>query len=210
MEESSNLPVLLFLHGASKSGDSFEDLEKLRTAVIPKYIEGGQWGDLPFLVICPQVYDGWHPDNIMLALRLIKQYEDNADLSRLYITGQSMGGGGIWRYLLQSKQVADEFAAAIVVCGAASPPDAQPKNGNGMVLSNLPVWAFHNDKDNTIPMNFSKGWVDLNNKGGITPQSKLTILDNTGHDAWTAAFNPDKSSPNYVYDWLLSYTNKRA
>ncbi|EGG17497.1 hypothetical protein DFA_08493 [Cavenderia fasciculata] len=229
-------PVFIFLHGASKSGKGLEDLNtKLRTAVIPKYIEGGQWGSLPFLVICPQSSDGWTSTNIVNVLGAIKTtYKDIIDDTRIYLTGQSMGGGGIWRWALASKEI-DDIAALIVICGAAckcSTPQQQSYfffdtnyynlyyifvappykiDSNEMVSSNIPVWAFNNENDSTVSAQTSQRWVDINNQMGISPPSKITIFKGvTGHDAWTQAFNPIKQdNPTYVYDWLLSFTNIR-
>jgi predicted peptidase len=68
--------------------------------------------------------------------------ETKADPSRIYLTGQSMGGIGTWGILAKH---ADRFAAAVPVCGNWSPEDAAKMNG-------VAIWAFHGDMDQTVPV----------------------------------------------------------
>eukprot|EP01132_Coremiostelium_polycephalum_P000622 gene622-772_t len=208
-------PVLLYMHGASKSGSSRDDLEILRTAVIPSYVEeNSKWKneDLPFLVICPQVDDGWTDDDIRNSLKIATQvYGSIIDKTRIYLTGQSMGAGSILRYLSENKGAADEIAAMALTSAAKSPPRKDPTKDNFIAKSNLPVMLFHNEHDFVIPSKESVGWAKYLNDGGINPKTKLIIYPNkSSHNSWTEAYNPDPIiNPDYIYDWLLSHTNQR-
>eukprot|EP01133_Synstelium_polycarpum_P010858 gene10858-12648_t len=211
--QGSRLPVLVFLHGGSKGGSGVEGLIKLREAVIPKYIDGGHWGDLPFLVICPQTSGSWTHDCVKASLQIaFDKYRDDIDATRVYLVGQSMGGAGIYRYYQESKENCDVIAASVIICAASSP---STNKTNYMAKSNIPLWLVHNDEDNMIPCSCSEEWLEYHNKHSINPPAKLTILKNWGHDAWTATLNPDRSKVQehttlYVYDWLLSHTTERV
>ncbi|MBN1817344.1 MAG: prolyl oligopeptidase family serine peptidase, partial [Sedimentisphaerales bacterium] len=68
-------------------------------------------------------------------------------------------------------------------------------------LRDVPVWAFHGDKDNVVPAEESKRMVfAVKSSGG---DANLTVYPEAGHDSWTETYNnPD------LYKWLLSHTNK--
>ena len=68
-------------------------------------------------VVAPGLGDG-----MRLALDLVDtlRRELPIDPRRLYLTGQSMGGGGAWHALAQQPRL---FAAAVICCGTASAAD---------------------------------------------------------------------------------------
>ena len=93
------------------------------------------------------------------------------DVKRIYLTGFSFGGGGVWNFLGASKQNSDQIAAAVVAAGSLrfytkefqagdtgaffglpipnSSYDFQ-KLGCNIAASNLPVRAIHASSDTVV------------------------------------------------------------
>ena len=68
-------------------------------------------------------------------------------------------------------------------------------------LVNTAIWAFHGDSDPTVFPEESKKFINnITAWGG--KMAKLTILENTGHNAWEPAFsNPE------MWKWLFEQKN---
>jgi predicted peptidase len=98
------------------------------------------------------------------------------DPTRVYITGQSLGGIGSWAAIATHPEL---FAAAVPVCGAWKVEDV-PK------MIAVPVWAFHGAEDSTVPTHFSRELTDALTKAGGT--SKYTEYPGVGHGSWTKAY----------------------
>ncbi len=181
------LPLLMFLHGAGERGN---DLDLLKSHGIPKLIAQGQ--DFPFRVVAPQCPKNswWTLELDALKALLDKVIETNpVDTRRIYLTGLSMGGYGTW-YLggLYPKT----FAALAPVCGG----------GNlilGRQLSDTPIWAFHGDKDDIIPLEESQRMVNIVKKAG--GKARLTVYKNVAHNSWDKAYRNRR-----LYQWLLSHS----
>jgi dienelactone hydrolase len=68
------------------------------------------------------------------------------DTTRLYVTGLSMGGYGSFDCILRFPE---KFAAAIPMSGGGDPTEI------GRILD-VPVWAFHGDRDTSVPVSGSR------------------------------------------------------
>jgi len=182
-------PVMLFLHGSGESGD---DLEKVKTHGPPKLISKGK--AFPFIVISPQCPDartGWDPEALNGLLdEVIAHY--SVDLDRVYLTGLSMGGYGTWALASDSPQ---RFAAIAPICGGGTPRRMARR------LRTMPIWVFHGAKDGTVPIKEDQDMVDA--LKAVGNDVKFTIYPDADHDSWTATYdNPE------LYTWLLDH--KRA
>jgi hypothetical protein len=104
-----------------------------------------------------------------------------------------------------AEQRPDIFAAVAPVCGSRN----ALSKAKGIAAVNLPVWAFHGDKDNVVPWWRTSSMIDAINKYNPNPKAKFTKYQGVKHNAWDLAYRPDHSvhSPN-VYEWLLSHTKK--
>ena len=184
-EEGKQYPTILFLHGA---GTRWTSLETLEGNAISRYAQAN--ADFPFVVVMPLCteetwFDLWQQLKDLVALL---QNTPWVDASRLYLSGNSMGGYGTWQLAIS---VPDAFAAMIPVCGGGMYWDAGR-------LKKIPVWAFHGALDTTVLPEESQKMVDAVNKRG--GNAKLTIYPNNTHDAWTDTYsNPE------VYAWLLQH-----
>ena len=115
--------------------------------------------------------------------------ETKADSTRIYITGQSMGGVGSWGIIAQH---ADKFAAAVPVCGIWEPGDAPKMNG-------VPVWAFHGADDPTVPVSGSRDMIAALKKAGVKPEPKYSELPGVGHGSWEPAYQTAE-----LWEWLFA------
>jgi predicted peptidase len=115
--------------------------------------------------------------------------EAKVDSTRIYVTGQSMGGVGTWGLLASHASL---FAAAVPVCGIWSADDAAQMNG-------VAIWAFHGDQDPTVPVSGSRDMIAALKKAGVSPEPRYTEFAGVGHGSWTPAY----ATPE-LWDWLFA------
>ncbi len=120
------------------------------------------------------------------AIRSLIQSEA-IDPTRIYITGQSMGGVGSWGAIARHPEL---FAAAAPICGAWNVEEAAK-------MVSVPVWAFHGEKDPTVPVKFSRELTEAITKAGGV--AKYTEYPGVGHDSWTQAY-----SDTELWQWLFA------
>ncbi|MHC1764887.1 MAG: prolyl oligopeptidase family serine peptidase [Verrucomicrobiia bacterium] len=189
-------PLILFLHGAGERGS---DLLKVAAHGPPKIVE--QQPDLPFIVVSPQCPSGQIWSNEVLLPLLEDVMESNqVDPGRVYLTGLSMGGYGVWNLALSFPE---RFAAAAAVCGGSEVLKillAGPKALRS--ICSLGVWAFHGAKDPIVPLSESERVVAALRQAGNP--AKLTVYPEAGHDSWTETYeNPE------LYRWFLKHKRRR-
>jgi predicted peptidase len=123
-----------------------------------------------FLVLSPQLsfnYGYWDFFYIDEMLKYAKQ-NLNVDLNRIYLTGLSAGGGGVWRYPNASLENAQQFAAIVPVCGTCDwNLNLMPST---IIAAKLGVWAFHANDDYTVSVNCTNFAIDgINTMNPATP-----------------------------------------
>jgi predicted peptidase len=189
----TKLPVVLCLHGAGGNTAAANaladpDVQKKHTCVVVAPAVDGttaRWVEAPLgrgRDARPVV-----PELLECLDSIVKEF--SIDPARIYVTGQSMGGVGTWGLLAKH---ADRFAAAIPVCGIWSPDDAPKMNG-------VAIWAFHGDKDPTVPVSGSRNMIEALKKAGVKPEAKYSELAGVGHGSWTPAY----ATPE-LWDWLFA------
>ena len=202
------LPIVVFLHGMGERGN---DLDRVLVHGPPKLITKGK--HFPFIMIAPQCpNDGrkgrraatsfwWHPEGPIDKVKNIVEFEKKRlgriDVDRIYITGLSMGGFGTYQIVSHHP---DYFAAAAPICGHGN--RIADKTALQEAFANLPVWAFHGDRDNVVRLADQQKTVKLLEEGGAT--IKFTVYPGVGHDSWTRTYN----NPEF-YKWLLSQRRDR-
>ena len=192
-ESKEKLPLIIFLHGSSRRG---RDIELLKANGLPPVLDGKD--DFEFIVASPQALSNypwqvsWRPDDIALLLdHLLASYRIDPD--RVYLTGLSMGGYGTWAGIAAHP---DRFAAAAPICGGGDPESAK-------TIGALPIWAFHGDADEVVPVERSLEMVAAVNAGG--GNAKLTLYPGVGHDSHTRTY----ADPE-LYRWFLTHSLPRA
>ena len=189
-EEGKKYPVLFMIHGAGTRGD---DPRKLNDNPFFKIVD--EFKNFPFVVIAPLCSaNTWFDVYEKLKRFIVAQTnEPFADKNKIYAIGASMGGYAVWQL---GMSMPDIFAAIVPICGGGM-------YWNCRRFINLPVWAFHGEKDTAVNVEESIRMVNaINSIGG---NAKLTIYKDTFHDAWTPTYKNQE-----VYDWLLSITNKNS
>ena len=177
-DANKKYPLVLFLHGAGERGDgSKEKLPLVCVNALPKYAEEGE--EYPFILLCPQCPENIVWNNIVLTLKALvdkiaAQY--SADPDRIVCTGLSMGGFGTWE---MGVTYPDYFAAIAPVCGGGF-------SWRAALLKDMPVWAFHGDADNVVPISYSETMVEAIKKSG--GNVKFTVFPGVNHNSWDSAY----------------------
>ena len=146
--------------------------------------------DYPCFVLAPQCPTGQNWVSIdSLVFAMIRQVEDeySVDTDRRYVTGQSMGGSGSWNYIATHP---DMFAAAVPICGRTD----TTLSGR---ISRVPVWAFHGEQDDAVPVDFSRSMIAASKAAGGSP--RYTEFPGVGHVSWPLAYD----TPGLL-DWLFA------
>jgi predicted peptidase len=161
--------------------------------VAPQCPENVQWVDTPWTADQHTMPD--QPTEPMrLSLQLIDALlkEFPIDERRLYVTGLSMGGFGVWDAL---QRLPDRFAAAAPIC-AGGDTELAPR------IKHIPLWVFHGDGDTVVKPRRSRDMVAALRKAGGEP--RYTEYTNTGHNSWAATY-----ANRELYDWLFAQVKGR-
>lgn len=196
-------PLVLCLHGAggrgsdnrSRGSEAFKVLSRdnirgdypafLLTPQCPK---GKKWVDTSWTKGSYPIANTPISEQMKMVLEILRSMrkEFNIDPDRIYVTGQSMGGYGTWDIILRNPSL---FAAAIPVCGAGDPERASS-------IAHLPIWAFHGEKDPTVPVSGSRDMLEAIKKAG--GDMKYTEYPGVRHNSWKKAWEEKDLVP-----WLF-------
>lgn len=182
--EQRRWPLILFLHGSGERGD---DIAKVKVHGPPKVADRDP--AFPFVTVSPLLPAGqdWDVPKLEAILdHVVTRYR--VDPERIYLTGLSRGAHASWRWAAAAP---GRFAAVVPVSGRGDPSTA-------CRLKDMPVWAFHGDRDDVVTPFGSFMIVEAIRSCGGKP--RFTIYPDTGHDAWTRTYDDPA-----LYDWLLSH-----
>lgn len=188
--EDKKYPLVIFLHGA---GTRSENTEILRKNVPLNNIIKHQ--DARGYVVLAPLCNGINWDEWMTVLiHLVGTFRElpYIDVTRVHITGLSMGGYGTWSFSILRP---DWFASAMPLCGGGS-------CGFARILVDLPIRAFHGLRDKTVDPFESLEMVKAVNMAG--GHAELILFPSHGHNIWEDVYSNEKN-----YDWLLSFTTER-
>ena len=194
--DGSAYPLIMFLHGSGQRGD---DLAQMAEDGIPARLTRGP--ALPFVVVAPQCprnldWSTMLPGLDALLLHVLRTFRVDPD--RIYLTGLSMGGYGVWAFASGYPQ---HFAAVAPVCGGGAEALDFPERLKNM--THLPVWCFHGDQDDVVPVEETRRLArSLEAYGGNV---KCTIYPGVGHDSWTQAYEDPE-----LCDWFLRHVRHRT
>jgi predicted peptidase len=206
-------PLILFLHGAGESGTN--NLLQINSNMDNLLAEAKQRGAYLY---APQTTsnNGWSEtiatDRTMeMVQRALSDH--NVDSTRLYVTGLSMGGGGVWNML---HRYPDRFAAAVPIC-AVSP-------ASGFLSANMfddAIWAFHARNDPTVLVSSTRNIISGIERAAREPvptyppqndtstlfhfdsqqfDVHYTELPTGGHVIWSSVYAHEP-----MYDWLFAH-----
>ncbi len=212
-DPSAARPLILFLHGAGETGS--DNVSQVNSNINNLLDAAKQRG--AFLYAPQAISYGWvDVDRVSSVMTMIDQAfaEQNADPSRLYVTGLSMGGGGTWNVL---NRFADRIAAVVPIAGTNPASDYDPAN-----LVDKRIWAFHARNDGVVTKNSSRNVIN----GVLAAAGEPTLTFPPDDDTSTVfEFADDSLTLNYtewptgghgiwgrvyrttdMYDWMFSQT----
>ena len=200
-------PLLLFLHGYGECGN---DIDQIRKHGPPKLITKFEKlrGCIVVSPQCPRD-SWWRVEALKSLVDEVVHARSDVDESRLYVTGLSMGGYGIWSFI---SRYPDYFAAAIPICGGGNPfnlPANRPDQKQGITnefmpdglkkAHQLPIWTFHGRQDGSVPIQETELLVKLLKKAG-SKHIRFTAYENTNHvQAWEKAYDDPQT-----WQWLFT------
>lgn len=201
-------PVIIFLHGIGERGNGTTDLGNLTNIALPRMIANGNpmrfyWNGKweTFLVLSPQLSYNYGEWQNFYVDEMIKHATTtlSGDPNRIFLTGLSLGGGGVWRYASASSANAARLAAIAPIC-----PTCQPPYWENIAKNNLPVWAFHAIDDGVVGWPCTDNAVNAINAYNPIVKAKRTIWPDGNHWIWDRAYDPQYSwqNPN-LYEWFL-------
>jgi pimeloyl-ACP methyl ester carboxylesterase len=182
-EVRGRLPLVVYLHG---SGERGVDPTVLREVGPFAALRNGK--EIPAVIVAPQCLPdiAWEPKSIAAFVEdLASRY--NIDRDRTYLIGHSMGGYGVWHTAAVHPEL---FAAIVPICGGGDPERAE-------ALGDLPIWAFHGEHDEVVPVTESERMIDAIRVAGGEP--RLTALPEAGHGICDDVCRRDD-----LWTWLLS------
>lgn len=188
---NGKFPLIISLHGIGELGP---DLWKVKREGLPKILDGKN--TFPFIVVSPQCpsstewyYNGGIQQKVdKLIDSLIARYP--VDTNRIYLTGLSMGGIGTLDLAIRYPK---RFAALIPIAFRIE------DGWNLCAIKDIPMWAFHGEKDDIIPFSKAQTVINILTVCGASPI--FTSYSDLYHDAWTRTYNNSA-----IYDWLLTKT----
>jgi predicted peptidase len=205
-------PIVVFLHGSGERGDEpaeavggiaevFDELQ-LQAAVI-----------FPQCDVHHRAFYGEMEERVLKGLESVIR-ESNADTSRIYLVGYSMGGSSA---LYLAARYPDMFAGMVCIApgitwmGKESPPmlpeSVREMFGEMFVVKNrakgiakyvktMPMWFIQGTLDDPCPIEETRLLVSELQKLGVTP--RVTEYEGTGHDCLARALK----EPG-LFEWLF-------
>ena len=179
-------PLLVYLHGYGARG--VDGTKPMTDGPGPFIQEREKTFDM--LVLFPQSETGsWEADTadgqrVMAILEeVVRDYA--VDRQRIYLTGTSRGGFGVWSL---AARYTDKWAAIVPICGGGDPASAE-------AIKHIPCWCFHGAGDNVIDVGQSRRMIEALQAVGASP--RYTEYPDVGHGCWGRAY----ATPE-LWDWL--------
>ena len=184
--QKGEIPVVLFLHGASLCGN---DLNRVRKYGCLDAISMGR--DINAIIIAPQNPGGaWNSMKVLNILNWVtKQYA--VDTNRIYLIGMSLGGFGTIEFLANH---GEKIAASMELCGGTIRKDL-------CKLNQVPLWIIHGTADKAVPVSRATEIQDAMRKCGSTDLLRLDKWAGVNHGALARLFYLKET-----YDWLFSHS----
>lgn len=210
--EEEKVPLILYLHGAGAIGD--DNITHITTKDAASFVTEEMQELHPCYVLAPQLPErytaagespadeqsakGWTDEEVQEALmgtiQEIARTNGNVDMDRIYITGHSMGALGVWGMIAAYPDV---FAAAVPISGLW--------DGSVDDLVDLPIWIFHGEKDEVVPVDRETMLRDrLEELGGNV---RMTIYTDEDFAAAGVTDPHGANVPAYsdqeMFDWMF-------
>ena len=203
-DSNKRYPVIVSLHGGG--GRGMDNRKQLR-GWNKLLAEEQRRSDYPCYTVAPQanrLWDAAHLKNIKDVVAALP----SVDMDRIYILGYSMGGHGTYILI----QIDPGYFAA-----------AAPSAGSGLrrteefidasLIKDVPIWAFHGDKDKVCPYERDrKLFAEMKNLGGnmkfttwAGDRHNVSAKFITGSDNGSTQLSSDRCDTEPVFmKWLFA------
>jgi len=195
LQNKENAPVVVFLHGIGQRGaGGFVPTTGAGGAMVHHY-----FAQIPAIILLPQCRAGSYWSDPVMDEMVMKSLartieEFNADERRVYLTGVSMGGYGVWHF---AAAYPGKFAALVSICGGSSITNGDRFSPVAEKVGKTPAWLFHGADDRVVAVSESRQIVAaLKADGGNV---KYNEYAGVGHNVWMNALGEKDLMP-----WLLS------
>ena len=202
-EAGKKYPLVVFLHGAGERGSDNAAQLKNATRFILSYMKekgadgyfiaaqcpnGQQWVDTPWGNLAHRM-NAKPSESMGLLLELVDKMRkvESVDVSRVYVTGLSMGGYGTWDAVQRRPEW---FAAALPCCGGGDTTLAWK-------IREVPIWTFHGVKDQAVPVSRSRDMVSA--LWAVNGNIRYHEYPDLMHWCWDQTY-----SDNQVMKWLFA------
>ncbi|MDR3386187.1 MAG: hypothetical protein P4L92_03975 [Rudaea sp.] len=193
-EHDELLPLIVFLHGDWQDGTNNESQLVGYANGSLELVDAAIHNDIPLVYIAPQTeHPYWPPARVAAVVRDALQ-RFPIDPRRIYLTGISDGGTGVWDAL---KAWPACFAAGVPMSGMTELAGLAP-------IAKVPQWIFHGAKDNDTNVETGYGGAMRGSRAvvrelramGAAP--RYTEYPNEMHVIWHHAYATQELLP-----WLL-------
>ncbi|MBS7788157.1 prolyl oligopeptidase family serine peptidase [Flavobacterium sp. CYK-55] len=183
-QPNKDLPLLVFLHGSGERGGALEIVKSHSPFTYKSLITQ------PAILLAPHCPENqkWDTRAVYeLIESIVAQYQVNP--KRIYLTGLSMGGLGVWKLTFEHPEL---FAAVAPVCAPVDyyMEDEFPR------IKNVPIRIYHGALDDVVPPSYAIKIYNQLKKHN--PLASLTIFQNDNHNSWDSTY----SNPEF-YQWLF-------
>lgn len=198
-EHGDDAPVVVFLHG---SGDDDYDTRWLTSYGLPAVVRFDALPSAPpFVLIAPRATPGtsWdaggQPETVMaLVDDVVTRF--GLDSRPLLLTGQSMGGYGVWHV---ATRFPDRFDRVASISGSGYGTTAFPADLDVCALAGVDLRAYHGSEDGVSLLDSTRDVVRRWEER-CDAVVDLRILEGRGH---FETFESVYRDPSF-YDWLLT------
>lgn len=188
-------PVIIFLHGIGQRGAG-GFLPESRAALRQQH-DGGDAREVSAHERARRAGSYWSDpfmDEMVMTALAQTESEFKTDSARMYLTGVSMGGYGVWSL---ASQHPGRFAALVPICGGSPLRVGERFMPIAEKVGRTPAWIFHGADDRVVNVSESRGMVAaLEAVGG---DFKYSEYPGVGHAVWTQALAERELMP-----WLLA------
>ena len=195
IKKGGKLPVIVFLHGIRERGSGgFVPTTGAVGGIVRHY-----FGQIPAIVLLPQCRQGsYWQDSVMqqMVMNALSQIveEFGVDERRVYLTGVSMGGYGVWTFASKHPTM---FAALVSICGGSPVMEGERFAPIARAVGKTPARLFHGADDRVVPASESRQMVKaLEANGGNV---RYDEYENVGHNVWLNVLSEKDLLP-----WLLA------
>ena len=206
----TRFPLIINLYGQGQNGTNLNLL--LRDHTMSAYISSGfnasavnpaDGKTYSFFVCSPQcpISWGWSAPQVNEMLKQLKNRLP-IDTTRIYITGFSSGGWGLWSCVTDNDELTKQFAAIIPISSAAADHPDKITNVDKYGIACLNVCG---SQDAFYPN--AVDYTNIINSNNPPIPAILNTLNNVDHSAWVYAYDNTWKGTNglNIYEWMLQY-----